>query len=256
MTDELNYTTVNHKARLELEISILEYCVADMIYHYANNPDSKNYGWCFASKEMMGRNLGISKQSVHTIINKLIKKGILERNQNTKYLKTNGAWYQSVLISSKESLPSDSKETLLPVKKLYSSSKESLPILYKDNYKDILVSKDTNEGKPSNEYGNPEINYIIKSYTKNIGHPPADKRPNYVAQSFRKSIHKFIKDNSDLHKQNFEQTVDRGFAWYIKVNGNSLGRNLDAVRRAVMNDGLYKLAQKYELERKNHDLKK
>src|SRR3972149_6697397 len=74
--EKLNYTTVNHTARIELDLSIPEYCIADLIYNLSNNPT--NDGWCAVSKEWMGQQLGMTKRNVKKIIVKLIKKNIIQ----------------------------------------------------------------------------------------------------------------------------------------------------------------------------------
>lgn len=93
------YTTVIHQAREKLGISLAEYCVADIIYHLSGAPKSRELGgWCYASKETIGKNLGISRMTVHTIINKLIKLGLLEKDSDTKHLRTTGLWYSKVVV--------------------------------------------------------------------------------------------------------------------------------------------------------------
>ncbi len=134
-SERTNFTIINHKARLALDLSLSEYCIADTIFCLSANPANKLGGWCYASKETLGRFLGLSKQSTHTIINSLIHLGLVEKNEETKYLKTTRYWYESVVILK------DSKETLPIVKKLDSHSKETLlaqPSLYEQNSKETL----------------------------------------------------------------------------------------------------------------------
>lgn len=129
---QINYTTVNHQARIKLDLTINEYCLSDLIYNLSNNPNNKANNWCYASKETLGKCLGLSKQSIHTILNKLEKKKIIIKNPETKFLQVSEKWYQTVQLK-------DSKESLPIVKKVYSDSKESLlehskeSLLYKDN---------------------------------------------------------------------------------------------------------------------------
>jgi len=166
------YTTIFHKTRINLDLTCNEYCVADTIFCLSNNPSSKFSGWCYASKETIGDFLGITKQCVHQIINTLIEKGLIEKEPETKYLKTTSLWYDKVVI---ERIKTNSKESLPMVKKVYSTqetkftthSKESLPNNNIDNNKDNKsISKDI--GKPAS-YGNEDINKVVGFLKEKIG---------------------------------------------------------------------------------------
>ena len=84
----LTYTLVLHQSRAKLKLTLNEYCVADTIYHLQNNPSSKVKGWCYASKKTLGEFIGITEQSIHSIINKLIENKIIEKDSDTRYLRT------------------------------------------------------------------------------------------------------------------------------------------------------------------------
>jgi len=130
------YTIIKHKVRIKLGITTLEYCVADTIYHLSNNPKNKMKGWCYASKDTIAENLGVTRQSIFTIVKKLIELDIVIKDPKTRYLKTSQKWYDNVIAEDNE----DSKETLPIVKKLDDDSKETLPysnIDKKDIYKYI-----------------------------------------------------------------------------------------------------------------------
>ncbi len=204
----INFTTINHEAREKLDLSWLEYGLADLIYNLSNNPKSDYPGWCYASKEKLGETLGISKQSVHSIINRLIKKGLLERHKETKHLRITVDWYKKVLIKD------DSKESLPLVKKVYSDSKESLPqhskeslhnkdINNKDINKDIKISskEDTESDKKNSSkkslskkktsYGNPDINLLIKYFKEQLNLPTLDDTVQKNRRYCQLAINKF-----------------------------------------------------------------
>ena len=82
------YTIIKHKVRIKLGITTLEYCVADTIYHLSNNPKNKMKGWCYASKDTIAENLGVTRQSIFTIVKKLIELDIVIKDPKTRYLKT------------------------------------------------------------------------------------------------------------------------------------------------------------------------
>lgn len=119
----MKITTINHEARKELGLNLTQYCIADSVYHLSNNPKAKKQGWCNANKQYLAEYFGISRQAVHTIINKLVAEDLLLRDSNnSQLLKTTERWYQ-VVIEWKEYC----KETLhSTVNKLDTNCKESL----------------------------------------------------------------------------------------------------------------------------------
>jgi len=93
------YTLVLHQARKKLGLTLAEYCVADSIYHLSSNPKSEIKGWCYASKETLGRYLNLTDRTIWTILNKLIEKKIVEKHKEKKgFLRTTQLWYDSVVM--------------------------------------------------------------------------------------------------------------------------------------------------------------
>jgi DNA-binding MarR family transcriptional regulator len=140
MSNQISYTTINHLVRKKLGLSMHEYALADLIYNLANNPKSDYPGWCYSSKETLGEILDLSKQSILTLIKKLIKKGIVIKHNGTKHLRITFDWYSAVVISNgKESLPTVKKVYRKRSRKFTAGGKESLPnkYIYKDNNKYI-----------------------------------------------------------------------------------------------------------------------
>lgn len=136
---QISYTTINHVARKELGLSWLEYGLADLVYNLSNNPKSDYPTWCYASKQFLATNLGVTKQSIHSLINKLINKKILERHPETKHLKITIDWYTTVIIKG-------SKDALPAVKEIDTNSKESLPQDSKETlHNKEIVNKDKNK---------------------------------------------------------------------------------------------------------------
>lgn len=138
---KINYTIINHTARIKLGLTANEYIIADLIYNLSNNPS--HTGWCYASKKTLGEMVGITEQSVHTILNKLAMKELIQKHPETRHLKATPSWYNCVIIK-------DTKESLAILKKVEPYTKESLADdtketsvhsiykdnIYKDNYKD------------------------------------------------------------------------------------------------------------------------
>jgi hypothetical protein len=72
----------------------------------------------------MAEDIGISKQGLLDMIERMIEKGFLIKNSETRFLKTTSKW-DAVYID--EDTFTESKETLPKVKKLDISGKETLP---------------------------------------------------------------------------------------------------------------------------------
>ena len=136
------YTTILHTVRKNLKLSCNDYCIADMIYHLSANPDNKFNGWCYASKDTLGKCIGVSKQTVHKTINKLLKKGLITKHPENKYLKTTQFWYKVVTlgkdeIKSKQSLPKVNYDTRKVEINLPNRRPESLHNNHNDKDKSI-----------------------------------------------------------------------------------------------------------------------
>lgn len=122
MGKKLRYTTILHDVRARLDISWVEYGLLDTIYHLGAGPSSVDR-WCHASKNFLAEKvLGVSKVATLSMIERMIKKGLLEKHPETKHLRTTQLWYEAVYIytEGKETLPAG-KETLPKI------GKETLP---------------------------------------------------------------------------------------------------------------------------------
>lgn len=95
--EEARYTLVLHSARKQLGITINEYCLADTI-HKLSGSRSPVPGWCYAAKEQLGKSLGFSRQSIHSMINKLKGKELIEVQSETGYLRSTDLWRDTVEI--------------------------------------------------------------------------------------------------------------------------------------------------------------
>lgn len=94
----LKYTTINHEAKLQLNLTFIEYSIADSIYQLSTNPKAKNRGWCYASKQHLGDFIGVSREHVSRIITRLVELNLVEKNSgNSKLLRTTAKWYEAVI---------------------------------------------------------------------------------------------------------------------------------------------------------------
>ena len=114
----LLYTNIQHEIRKQFNLSCNEYVLLDMIFHLSTNPDSKVRGWCYASKEMLASEIGLSRQAIFNMIDKLTNLNLIEKDFQTRFLKTTEQWN---LIYFNQ------KDTLQRVKKVDREGKESLP---------------------------------------------------------------------------------------------------------------------------------
>ena len=95
--EEARYTLVLHSARKSLKITINEYVLADSIHKLSSNRSTVP-GWCYASKEHLGKTLGFSRRSIHNMLNSLKKKGLIEIQEENGHLRTTEAWRGAVEV--------------------------------------------------------------------------------------------------------------------------------------------------------------
>lgn len=165
----LTYTNIQHGFRKTNNLSCNEYILCDMIFYLSKSDSSTVPGWCYMSRENIAKEIGLSKQTVLNIIDRLIDKGFLIRNDQSKYLKTTTSWQQVYFTNGKESLPGPleiGKETVPD------AGKETLP------YNNTLDnnSKEDNKDTP----------------------PPVDKLK-IKKEKFYKDLRAYQKDNIDKY---------------------------------------------------------
>lgn len=97
----LQFTSINHVARKKLGLNLVEYAVVDSIYHLGNYRDNPNPGWCTASKEYIGDFIGYSGRQVFRIVDKMIKKGLIERDEAGNLIASQ-EWYETVQKPAEE----------------------------------------------------------------------------------------------------------------------------------------------------------
>lgn len=184
------YTTIIHPIRLAFNLSINEYCVLDSIHMLCNN--QKYGGWCIASKERIGKELSLSRQSVQTILKTLESKGLIERNE-TGAVRSLDEWNE--VIANKEdhymgfdgkvskilSGPQKDKKTVCKeslqcvkkvdrgVKKVDTDCKESLHNNNNYNNNDNISTKVDREPAVSTRYGKENINKILIALRESVG---------------------------------------------------------------------------------------
>lgn len=133
----LTYTNIQHDFRKANALSLNEYVLCDMIYHLSNNKNNKITGWCHSKRESLAEDMGLSKQTVIKLIQKLIDLDFIYRDYDTKYLQTTQKWdavYTGEYSNSVNKVyQKQGKESLPSVNKVYPLGKESLPKLGKES---------------------------------------------------------------------------------------------------------------------------
>jgi predicted transcriptional regulator len=92
-TSIADYTTIKHHPRVKYDLSNNDYCVANAIYHLSNNPDSIFKGWYHGKVETLGKMFNLSRASAYNSINKLIEKKLVDKNEESGFLRTTNLWW-------------------------------------------------------------------------------------------------------------------------------------------------------------------
>ena len=142
----LNYTTINHDARVRLGLTINEYCVFDLIHNLATNPKNTQMGWCYARKETLGSYLDLGRATVFRAINKGLSLRLLEKHPDQPALiKATSNWFDEVMIKT------ESQNETASIKPRYDSyQNETFSRLNLRANKDIDKENDNSTGSHKN----------------------------------------------------------------------------------------------------------
>ena len=149
-----SFTTILHDKRKRLGLSLMEYCIADTVYNLSNNPKSPVHGWCYASKEALADILGTTRQTIFTCVNNLIEKGLVEKHEETRYLRTSESWYNNIIIT-----------TCVDEKKELTPKEEMSKFLIDENFKKEIIEKISKNKKLSLEFVQEEVDAFIEYWT-------------------------------------------------------------------------------------------
>lgn len=214
----MSYTIIRHKERVKLDLSINEYCVADLVYQLSSNPENSR-GWCYASKEWMGKQLGFSRRSIINLINKLIDKGIVIKNEETNDLKTTNLWNVTV--------PPRGAEFAQGVKKVYTGCEESSQVgceTSSHNNNNIYNNKDNKSVRKYNtlekyKAGKDEIIPILKDKYPNLDVATAYEDLIYWCESTGRKYSDYLATVKNwLRKNSKNQYTKNTVANYKRLN--------------------------------------
>lgn len=149
---QISFTIINHIVRIELGLSVTEYMVADLIHNLSTNPDKSGYpGWCYASKDTLGKMIDVSKKSVDRAINTLIDKDLIEKHPETKFLKSTVKWYENIIIKERDKMSHTRTKSLTDRDKMSHQHRDKMShnndIYNNDNNNDILSTEKSVELK-------------------------------------------------------------------------------------------------------------
>lgn len=88
-----DFTVIKHLPRVKFNLSNNDYCIASAIYTLSHNPDSKFVGWYYGKIETLGKKFNLGRSTSYNCVNKLISSGLVEKNEETNFLKTTKLWW-------------------------------------------------------------------------------------------------------------------------------------------------------------------
>ena len=98
--EDKRYTMIWHAVRRKLDLSVIEYVVADVIHGLSGNRGPVP-GWCYASRSTLGEIVGLTRQGVDKVIKRLVEKQILEADEATGHLRASDQWVFAVELQKR-----------------------------------------------------------------------------------------------------------------------------------------------------------
>lgn len=174
----LKFTNIQHDFRREHDLSCDEYTLCDMVFFLSRGEASQVPGWCYKSKENLANEIGISKQGVLNMIERMVLKGFIIRNDQTKYLKTTEKWQQVYFTDA------ESQQSLPPVQKQTASEKTIPETVNKvDHEESTNLTAGSQQTLPHN---NSNSNSNTDSNTNNDDVVGGNLRPAVFKKPFKK----------------------------------------------------------------------
>lgn len=99
------FTHIEHPARIALGVTVLEYCVLDIIYQSQTHPSFTKGGWTNVGCHKIAKFLDLSPATVFGMFDRLLDFGFIEFKEDSKVLKrTTSKWYDVAYIKEEEKL--------------------------------------------------------------------------------------------------------------------------------------------------------
>ena len=133
------YTLINHASRRALGISEAEYCLLDLVYKYATNPNSRVPGWCYASKPEIAKEREISERGLYKMASRLQGAGLLQTHPQTGHWRTTSKWFEAVIMVAKSQENTPEQSAVDPLNKVQLTPEQSAGNKSNDKSKEIRV---------------------------------------------------------------------------------------------------------------------
>jgi hypothetical protein len=98
------FTTIIYQTKDRLKLSIVEYCLVDIIGRLSNSPE---YPYCLLSQDELAKNIGISTRQTIRLIKKLISEGYLEQEPTIKKLRATQKWINNTDLNKSDKMSDD-----------------------------------------------------------------------------------------------------------------------------------------------------
>lgn len=193
----ISYTTINHKARKNLKLTMNDYAVADLIHRMCgNNPRSQHPGWCYASKKYIGDTLGMAQRSVFRAIEGLTEKQLIEHGQQEGHVRTTTLWFDTVEFPKETDKPDQPPIPMTTCHTPYDNMADPTYAKMADKNK-IVENKNENttnvgdaaasptgalskkkarkEPNPDGSYGDPDVTAVCAYFKEKLGRTRIDK---------------------------------------------------------------------------------
>jgi len=126
--------------------------------------------------------------------------------------------------------------------------------------KPIGTSAEEEKGKPKEpveekDYGDGEVNQILKAFESKIKHIPADSKPRQVAQNIRQLIHSFVKREAEVFQKlrgeplTFDYVHSKAWEWYMQKDYAVATEKLETFKakmKVFLDDVSKKLKEEYD----------
>lgn len=153
----VNYTTIIHDFRLQHNLSCNEYVLCDYIDFLSTSRKYSDASYSKISREELAIDFGITKRGIIFMIDRLVERGFLEKEEKTGKIRSTEKWqevrdrkYNKSNFSGEKSSP---KQHELSVKKVHQNGEKSSPkneiipyiVRNKDIYTEFFKKEDVFE---------------------------------------------------------------------------------------------------------------
>lgn len=141
------YTKILHDWRDALGLTNNEYMLCDIVKNLA-----KSSGWCDASQPFLGKKVGVSDRSIRTLTDKMISKGLLQKN-SAGYLRATEKWLIVYTSNPEES----SEQQSAHEEESSALTPEDSSALEEDTRKNLPLNPEESSDPPGRKFrSNPE----------------------------------------------------------------------------------------------------